>query len=191
MERRDTSLVVAMAVLGLVLVGVGAIAFVRIRHEGGFDALDNDREAVERDDCLELAKGLAYGGNPYEGEIGTRDDGSTETIDGVERGWSVHESTYRDAGAARSAFDTLELAQSPELKHCFLDDVEVLDFPGQVEDGYGTGEVTAEDGIREQVYYALWRDGDRIVGFTAYSLGNGDISAWVRERYEATRAKWD
>ena len=195
MQRRDPALLVALCLLGVVVVAIGAIAAVRINAEGGLDALGRDPEyprfAANQDDCLDLAEGLATGGNPWEGEIRTRDDGFTETINGVERGWSVHESTYTNRGAARSAFDSLKLAQSPEMKTCFMEELDILEFPGVVEDGYGTGERALDDGETGQVYYAVWQDAERLVSFTAYSTSSADISAWVRQEYERVRTEWD
>lgn len=190
---------VALAVLGLVLVAIGAIAAVRINADGGFARFGGQGslgpgwdlgEDPGQGECVDLAGEVATGGNPYEGEVGTRDDGATETVDGVERGWSIHESTYTDEAAARSAFETLRLFDSPGMKSCFEEDLEVLDFPGKVEDGYGIGEVLDEEGIPGRAYHAVWRDAERVLAFTAYATTEADISSWVREEYEKAREEW-
>jgi hypothetical protein len=131
MERRDPTLMVALGILGLVLAGLGAIAALRINAEGGFDGLRGGPASPggwgfgddpDRGECIELAEALATGGNPWDGEVSTRDDSATETVDGVERGWSVHESRYGDSAAAESAFEALQVLDSPGMKACFQEE---------------------------------------------------------------------
>jgi hypothetical protein len=136
-------------------------------------------------DCEQLAAEVAMAGHPWEEEVTSINDRGSEIVGGHERHWTVHHATYRNEDAAAEAFEAIERAQSPRLKECFSD----IEFPVEVEDGYGVGEVRDEPGLDRQAYFAAWLDGDRVVGFSAYTTSNDDISTWVREQYEEARAE--